>query len=150
MGESLGLVDRLWSLKMSATLYNLSHQSTTFSCSLPKLKSSSPCGLCHFCVGDKFQNSKNALVKNDFIEHDSIIIMEATRNILHARGLPKFLWAEAVNIVVHVLNHTTTRTLSGSMPYELWTTDNLTFHIFECLVALHSNMCWRSFEQNWT
>jgi hypothetical protein len=78
--------------------------------------------------------------QNGFIERDNIIIMEATRNILHARGLPKFLWAEAVNIVVHVLNRTTTRTLSGSTPYEQWSgrqPDISYFRVFGCFAFKH-------------
>lgn len=78
--------------------------------------------------------------QNGFIERDNIIIMEATRNILHARGLPKFLRAEAVNIVVHVLNRTTTRALSGSMPYEQWSgrqPDISYFPVFGCFAFKH-------------
>jgi len=50
----------------------------------------------------------------------NIIVMDATHNILHARNFLKFLWAETINTMVHLLNRTTTRTLGKSMPYIYW------------------------------
>ncbi len=55
-----------------------------------------------------------------FIERDNIIIMEKTCDILHARSLPKFLWVKAIDTLVHVLNHTTTRMFVESTHYEQW------------------------------
>jgi hypothetical protein len=37
---------------------------------------------------------------------------------MHAKDLPKYLWAKATNIVVHVLNRTMTRVLDGLTTFE--------------------------------
>jgi hypothetical protein len=44
---------------------------------------------------------------------------------MHAKDLPKYLWAEATNIVVHVLNRTMTRVLDGLTTFEKWLKDKL-------------------------
>jgi hypothetical protein len=38
--------------------------------------------------------------------------------MLHASGLPKFLWAEAVVHAVYLKNRTSTRVLENKTPYE--------------------------------
>lgn len=48
-------------------------------------------------------------------------IMESARSMLYSKNLPLFLWAEAVNTAVHILNHVPTSQSPGSTPYELWT-----------------------------
>ena len=46
--------------------------------------------------------------------------LERTRAFLHASGLPKFLWGEAMSHVVWLKNRTTTRALpEGKTPYEM-------------------------------
>jgi hypothetical protein len=46
--------------------------------------------------------------------------LERTRAFLHASGLPKFLWGEAISHVVWLKNRTTTRALTeGRTPYEM-------------------------------
>ena len=46
--------------------------------------------------------------------------LEQTRAFLHASGLPKFLWGEAVSHVIWLKNRTTTRALpEGKTPYEM-------------------------------
>ncbi|KAF2889381.1 hypothetical protein ILUMI_16792, partial [Ignelater luminosus] len=47
-------------------------------------------------------------------------IVEAARTILHAKDLPKFLWAEAVNTAVYTINLTGNSSVDGKTPYELW------------------------------
>jgi hypothetical protein len=47
-------------------------------------------------------------------------VLERTRAFLHASGLPKFLWSEAISHVVWLKNRTTTRALpEGKTPYEM-------------------------------
>jgi hypothetical protein len=46
-------------------------------------------------------------------------VIKVTKTILHAKELSK--WAKVKNIVVHVLNKTTTQVLDGSTPFEKWT-----------------------------
>ena len=45
-------------------------------------------------------------------------IAERVQALLHASGLPKFLWAEAAQHAVWLLNRTTTRAIKGMTPYE--------------------------------
>ena len=45
-------------------------------------------------------------------------IVERVRTLLHASGLPKFLWAEAARHAVWLLNRTTTKAVEGMTPYE--------------------------------
>jgi len=45
-------------------------------------------------------------------------IVEQIRTLLHASGLPKYLWAEAARHVVWLLNRTTTKAVDGMTPYE--------------------------------
>jgi hypothetical protein len=42
---------------------------------------------------------------------------------MHAKDLPKYLWAEAANIIVHVLNRT--HVLDGLTTFEKWIRDEL-------------------------
>jgi len=45
-------------------------------------------------------------------------IAECIRALLHASGLPKYLWGEAARHVVWLLNRTTTKAVEGITPYE--------------------------------
>jgi hypothetical protein len=45
-------------------------------------------------------------------------IGERIRALLHASGLPKFLWGEAAHHVVWLLNRTTTKAVEGMTPFE--------------------------------
>ena len=45
-------------------------------------------------------------------------IIKRVRTLLHASGLPKFLWAEAARHVVWLLNRTTTKAVEGMTPFE--------------------------------
>lgn len=44
--------------------------------------------------------------QNGCAERDNRTLVEYSRSLLYAKGLPKYLWAEAVNTVVYVLNRT--------------------------------------------
>lgn len=47
-------------------------------------------------------------------------IVEAARTLISNKNLSKNLWAEAVNIVVYVLNRKGNSGHEGKTPYELW------------------------------
>src|SRR6266540_6098574 len=51
-------------------------------------------------------------------EHRNCTIAEHIRALLHASGLPKYLWGEAARHVVWLLNRTTTKAVNGITPYE--------------------------------
>ena len=46
--------------------------------------------------------------------------MEMASCLLHENSLPKFLWAEAINTVVYLLNRLPTRAVKGKTPFEAW------------------------------
>ncbi|KAF2886204.1 hypothetical protein ILUMI_19969 [Ignelater luminosus] len=58
--------------------------------------------------------------QNSRIEREMRTIVEAARTILHAKDLPNFLWAEAVNTAVYIINLTGNSSVDGKTPYELW------------------------------
>ena len=79
--------------------------------------------------------------QNGVAERENSFIVESARSMIHAKGLPLKLWAEAVNTAVYVLNRTGSSPVPGKTPYELWngkqdTVDNL--HVFgtECFVHI--------------
>ena len=45
-------------------------------------------------------------------------IVERVRALIHASGLPKFLWGEAARHVVWLMNRTSTKAVDGMTPYE--------------------------------
>lgn len=58
---------------------------------------------------------------NGVAERDNRIIVEAARSMLYSNPvLPKFLWAEAMNTAVYVINRTGPTKQGVKTPYELW------------------------------
>jgi len=59
--------------------------------------------------------------QNGKAERDNRTIIECARTLLHAKNLPKILWAEATAYAVYVLNRIVNRKDGNVSPYELWT-----------------------------
>lgn len=57
--------------------------------------------------------------QNGVAERDNRTIMEAARSMLHGRNLPPYLWAEAVNTAVYLLNRVSSSTVPNT-PYQTW------------------------------
>ena len=57
--------------------------------------------------------------QNGRAERDNRTIIESARTMLLAKGLPRYLWAEAVNCAVYVLNRTAWG-VDAPTPYEMW------------------------------
>ena len=57
--------------------------------------------------------------QNGFVERENRTLVESARSMIHARNLPKFLWAEALNTACFVLNRVVFMKKDVS-PYELW------------------------------
>lgn len=81
--------------------------------------------------------------QNGVAERENRIIVEAARSMLHANAnLPKYLWAEAINMAVFVINRTApTRHDNKKSPYELWynkepNVDKLKIFGTECFVHI--------------
>lgn len=61
--------------------------------------------------------------QNGKAERENRTIMECARTLLNSAGLPRSLWAEAVNTSAYLLNRVSTPTRDKSKTsYELWTT----------------------------
>lgn len=59
--------------------------------------------------------------QNGVAERENRIILEAARSMLYSNSnLPSFLWAEAMNTAVHVINRTGPTKQNNQTPYELW------------------------------
>ena len=58
--------------------------------------------------------------QNGKAERENRTLVEAARTTLIAKKLPKYLWAEAINSCVYVLNRTRKVKNSEKTPYELW------------------------------
>ena len=64
------------------------------------------------------------LTIHDTPEHNGVAervnrtLLEKVRAMLHASGLPKFLWGEAINHAVYLKNCTGTKALDGKTPYK--------------------------------
>jgi hypothetical protein len=75
-----------------------------------------------------YLNSKGTewkLTVHDTPEHNGVAerlnctVVERTRALLHASGLPKYLWGEAIMHATWLKNRTATRTLDNKTPYEM-------------------------------
>lgn len=58
--------------------------------------------------------------QNGFIERDMRTIGESSRTMLNESGLPRSLWAQAVQTAVYVNNRVINSRNSDKTPYELW------------------------------
>jgi len=56
-------------------------------------------------------------VHNGVAEHCNRMIVEQVQALLHASGLPKFLWGEAACHVVWLMNRTSTKAVDGKTPF---------------------------------
>ena len=56
---------------------------------------------------------------NGIAERLNRTILERIRALLHASGLPKFLWGEAAHHVIWLKNRTPTKVLDGLTPYKV-------------------------------
>ena len=55
---------------------------------------------------------------NGVAEWRNCTIVEHIRALLHASGLPKYLWGEAACHVIWLMNHTSTKAVEGKTLYE--------------------------------
>ena len=59
--------------------------------------------------------------QNGRIERENRTVIESARSMLHARDVPRCLWAEAVSTAVYALNRTvSSNSKNFKSPYELW------------------------------
>jgi len=73
---------------------------------------------------------------NGVSERMNRTLVEGARAMLHGAGLPKNLWAEAINTKCYVVNRSPSRSLNNSTPYEKWENkqpDLSDLRVFGCL-----------------
>lgn len=78
--------------------------------------------------------------QNGKAEREIRILCEAARTMLCAEGLPKKLWAEAVQTAAYVLNRTGNSNEVGKTPYETWTNKHYDINnlkVFDTPVYVH-------------
>lgn len=78
--------------------------------------------------------------QNGSSERENRTVVESTRTMLHSMGEEKkFLWAEAVNTAVYVLNRSGTSSVKNKTPIELWSKDKsfFDFKVFGSIVFTH-------------
>jgi hypothetical protein len=61
--------------------------------------------------------------QNGRAERELRTIVESARSMLYARDVPIYLWAEAINCAVYLLNRTTSSQTPNKSPHEIWTGD---------------------------
>ena len=57
---------------------------------------------------------------NVVVERKNRTVVSMVRAMLKAKNLPRELWGEAVNIAVYILNRSSSKTLQGQTPHEIW------------------------------
>ena len=67
-------------------------------------------------VNDKIKEY-GKMLKNKFRANRRIVV--SARTMIHAKNLPKFLWAEAINTAVYLQNRVPSGTNSEKAPFEI-------------------------------
>lgn len=78
--------------------------------------------------------------QNGKSERENRTLVEAARTMICAKGLPKKLWAEAVQTAAYVLNRTSKSNDPGKTPFEVWTSKHFDINdlkIFGTPVFVH-------------
>ena len=80
--------------------------------------------------------------QNGVVERKNKTLQKMVRTILNENELPKYFWAETVNIACYVVNIAHILSILKITPYELWKgrLPNISyFHAFECKCFFHNN-----------
>ncbi|XP_026741894.1 uncharacterized protein LOC113503948 [Trichoplusia ni] len=80
-----------------------------------------PHGLSPQYLKDLTGPSAGEAEQNGKAERENRTLFEAARTMMYAKGLPKKLWAEAVQTAAYVLNRTSKSNEPGKTPFETWT-----------------------------
>ena len=59
--------------------------------------------------------------QNGVVERKNRTVVSMVRAMLKAKDLPRELWGEAISTAVYILNRSSSKTLQGQTPYEMWT-----------------------------
>lgn len=85
--------------------------------------------------------------QNGSAEREMRTVVESARSMLYTKNLLKYLWAEAVNTAIYVLNRTT-RVKDPNTTYEIWTSKkpkiNSHLRTFGNIVYMHVSKQFRT------
>jgi len=57
---------------------------------------------------------------NEVAERKNRTIMDMTRSMLKAKGMPNYFWVEAITCAVYLINKSPTRSVPNTTPIEAW------------------------------
>ena len=66
--------------------------------------------------------------QNGVMERRNQSIVGTARSMLKAKGLPGMLWGEAVTTAVYLPDRSSSKSIGGKTPYELWTGNTPAVH----------------------
>jgi hypothetical protein len=75
------------------------------------------------------------------VEHHNAIVVGAARSLLKARAMPDRFWGEVELTAVYLLNRSSTKSVSGATPYEVWFGGKPSIHhlrVFGCVVYVRN------------
>ncbi|BBH04991.1 transposable element gene [Prunus dulcis] len=78
--------------------------------------------------------------QNGVVERKNRIVVEMAKAMLHGKGLPYYLWAEAVHTAVYLINRCPTRALGDKTPFEAYSGRKpglAHLKIFGCVCYVH-------------
>ncbi|KAE8654393.1 hypothetical protein F3Y22_tig00117048pilonHSYRG00173 [Hibiscus syriacus] len=118
---------------------------------LPDLKNLDV-GLCEDCIFGKqkkvsFAKIGDSEIQNGVAEHMNRTLNECARSMRIHAGLPKFLWAEAINTTAYLINHGPSVPLDGRIPEEVWSKKEINLshlRVFGCISYVHRDSAERS------
>ena len=58
--------------------------------------------------------------QKNVVERKKRTVVGLMRSMLKDKSLPLVLWGEAIKTSVYVLNRSSTKSLQGKMPHEMW------------------------------
>ncbi|KAE8695306.1 hypothetical protein F3Y22_tig00110721pilonHSYRG00071 [Hibiscus syriacus] len=85
--------------------------------------------------------------QNGVAERMNRTLNERARSMRIHAGLPKLLWAEAINTATYLINHGPSVPLDGGIPEEAWSKKEINFshlRVFCCISYVHINSAERS------
>jgi histone deacetylase 1/2 len=59
--------------------------------------------------------------QNGVVKRRNQTVVGTTRSMMKAKGLPGMFWGEAATTAVYLLNRSSSKSIAGKTPYELWT-----------------------------
>ncbi|KAE8728454.1 FACT complex subunit SPT16-like [Hibiscus syriacus] len=104
----------------------------------------------YFCANNGIKMETTVPItpqQNGVAERMNRTLNERARNMRIHAGLPKFLWAEAINTAAYLINRGPSVPLDGGIPEEAWSKKEINLsrlRVFGCISYVHINSAERS------